>query len=674
VTGPVPPKVLVIGGGMAGLSAAWRLSEPGWQQRFSSITVVEASSRLGGKGASSRGIHGRTEEHGLHVWLGHYDNAFRVIRECYHELDREHSDPGCPIRTWTDAFLPADELGLFDEGEAGWLPWVAKFSGNRSLPGGPEVDDAPPTVAELLLRSALLVRDFYRSLPLESPSEPTLTLSTSPFPPRSRNTVRGALTATLVAASQQLLHLGSHGAQRLAGPSGGAAIDAAFRPLLRALGPALTADAAASRLHDLVDLVRTVLVGMAVDGLRGDRDAYDAINHLDFREWLTRHGAQPSTLRSAIVRGQYDLVFSHEDGDPSRPRFAAGWGAFLSAKLWFEYKGAIFWKMRAGMGDVVFVPLYQALLGRGVEFALGQRVDDVVPTGDRSAIASIVMTEQVPIDRIVRAPLSTVNGVPYFPDVAVVGDGPRRQLRQGDDFDVLVLAIPPAAARRPCSRLAGQRREWRLMFDRIRSVATHAFQVWLTDDERALGWPYPGTTMSAFAKPFDTWASMSHLVDLEAWPEHIRPSTIAYFCSTREGSGTESPAMAADETRRLAISFLDRDSRHFWPRAVDPATNAFNWDLLCGEGNERGPARFDSQYWTANTAPSDLYVQSLPDTDQYRLRPDRSGYVNLAIAGDWTDSGINAGCIEAAAVSGLQAANFLLGRPRWDRISGVFLH
>ena len=103
--------------------------------------------------------------------------------------------------------------------------------------------------------------------------------------------------------------------------------------------PAVGTDAGARRLHDLVDLVRAVLAGMAADGLRGDRDAYDAINHLDFRDWLRGHGAQPSTLQSAIVRGQYDLVFSHEQGDPARPRFAAGWGVFLSSKLWFHYKG-----------------------------------------------------------------------------------------------------------------------------------------------------------------------------------------------------------------------------------------------------------------------------------------------------------------------------------------------
>src|SRR5690349_25035230 len=102
-----PRRVAILGGGMAGLAAAWRLSGPGWQERFSSITVYQRGARLGGKGASSRGAHGRIEEHGLHVWLGYYDNAFRLIQDCYEELDRPSTDPACPIRTWEDAFLPS---------------------------------------------------------------------------------------------------------------------------------------------------------------------------------------------------------------------------------------------------------------------------------------------------------------------------------------------------------------------------------------------------------------------------------------------------------------------------------------------------------------------------------------------------------------------------------------
>ena len=81
-------RVAILGAGMAGLAAAWRLSEPGWQDDLESITVYQRGWRLGGKGASSRGPNGRIEEHGLHLWLGYYENSFRLLRECYAELDR----------------------------------------------------------------------------------------------------------------------------------------------------------------------------------------------------------------------------------------------------------------------------------------------------------------------------------------------------------------------------------------------------------------------------------------------------------------------------------------------------------------------------------------------------------------------------------------------------------
>lgn len=669
------PRVVVLGGGVAGLTSAWRLSEPGWHGRFSSITVVERSSRLGGKGASTRGAHGRIEEHGLHVWLGHYDNAFRLIRECYAELDRERTDPLCPIRTWRDAFLPAGQLGLFDEGPGGWKPWVATFTPNRQVPGELSADGHATSVVEMLLRSALLIRDFYLSLGFGGDAVPAVSLSTSRVPPRSSvpQTALRAAAATAIAVSQQLVVLAGIGARRLAGPGGAAAIDAAFEPLLTRLRQAIHTDVRARRLHDLVDLVRSVLSGMAADGLGEDRDAYDAINHLDFRDWLRSHGAQESTLRSAIVRGQYDLVFSHEDGDPARPRFAAGWGVNLSAKLWFDYKGSIFWKMRAGMGDVVFAPLYQALRDRGVAFRFFSEVEEVVPSSDGSSIGSVILKRTRPELADTYEPLTRIKGLPCFrmPADLPPGTESREVLHRGTDFDLVVFAIPPAVARVVCRRIASQRPSWKTMLDRLGTVATHAFQLWLTPDERALGWAHPGTTVSAFAKPFDTWASMSHLIGLEDWENVGPPGTLAYFCSTLSIERARGDAMA--HTRAQAIGFLDRYSRYFWPNAVDPATGGMRWDVLCTDEDVAGPERFATQFWTSNTDPSDLYVQSLPETDAYRLRPDDSGFANLFLAGDWTDCGINAGCIEAAVVSGLQAANGVLDRPRWDGISGRFL-
>ena len=121
-------KVAIIGGGMAGLTAAWYLS--GRKSRGEiEVTVYQRGWRLGGKGASSRGAHGRIEEHGLHIWLGFYDNAFRLIRDCYEELKRDPRT--CPLATWRDAFKEAPDVGLTQRTARGqWRKLMAHLSRN----------------------------------------------------------------------------------------------------------------------------------------------------------------------------------------------------------------------------------------------------------------------------------------------------------------------------------------------------------------------------------------------------------------------------------------------------------------------------------------------------------------------------------------------------------------
>jgi uncharacterized protein with NAD-binding domain and iron-sulfur cluster len=708
------PRVAVLGGGMGGLAAAWRLSEPGWRDRFERIVVYQRGWRLGGKGASSRGRHGRIEEHGLHVWLGFYENAFRLLRECYAELDRPTTDPDAPILTWRDAIEPAPAVGVEDRDGEGWHHWLARFAPNDLDPGEPH-ESRPASPVEFALRGLQLVIDAVDSLAEVEATAATgrVVLSGSADPPSS-------LADTLAAGARLVVPAALLEATRLARQVIGAAGDRADGRVPAAgvgdlvgpeledaldraqawLGDAVAADPGLKRSWQVISLTMALTRGLVADGVLTDPQRLTQLDDEDYRDWVRRHGAAPEAVDGGFLRALYDMVVGYEDGDPTRPRFGAGSALLLAMKLALEYKGAIFWKMRAGMGDVVFAPLYQALRQRGVDFEFLHRVDHLHLSADRTAIDAITVGRQARLSSGVERyePLVRVRGLPCFPsapqvdqlaDASGIEDQPieshwcnwpdaeRYVLRRGADFDIAVLAIPPPMTSIACRELVDDRREWRDMIANIATVATQAFQVWLREPEPELGWLYPGTTVSGYAKPFDTWASMPQVIDAEDWPDDDRPAAIAYFCGALPASWPPPVGTAhgrgyldhyADRARAHALDFLDRDLRHLMPGAM--GDHGFRWDLLCGRDGRTGPAAFDSQFWAANVDPSDRYVQSLPGTGRYRLRADESGYDNLFLAGDWTDSGLNAGCIEAAVLSGLQAANAVLGRARHHRVVG----
>jgi uncharacterized protein with NAD-binding domain and iron-sulfur cluster len=380
----------------------------------------------------------------------------------------------------------------------------------------------------------------------------------------------------------------------------------------------------------------------------------------------------------------YDLVFAYEAGDPERPRFSAGLGLELATKMLLGYSGALFWKMQAGMGEVIFAPLFETLRRRGVEFRFFHRVDALRLDDKGRSIAAIDVGVQADVTAGAAAydPLIRVKGLPCWPDAPLVSqlrstdclngvdlesfwsprhDVGRCTLRAGEDFDTAVFAISLGMVPHICAELLAASPAWRSMVEHMGTVATQALQLWLTEDEVALGWRGPpDATVSGFVSPFDTWASMSHLVAAEEWPRTPRPKAIAYFCSVLAPSTpsdrTVDTGLETRAVRERAKQFLDHDVATLWPDAVDGG--GFRWSLLYDDCHQTavGSDRLDRQYVRANVDPSDLYVQSLPGTDQYRLQPGHTGFSNLAVAGDWTDNGLNAGCVEGAVRSGHLAA------------------
>jgi uncharacterized protein with NAD-binding domain and iron-sulfur cluster len=693
-------RVAILGGGMAGLAAAWRLSEPGWQDELESVTVYQRGWRLGGKGASSRGPNGRIEEHGLHLWLGYYENSFRLLRECYAELDRPLTDRASPIQTWRDAMLPAGTVGLEDRRGDGWHHWLGQFTPNDLLPGEPDAGAPELSLAEVLRRALRLITDFLESLPEDGMASGRVVLSGSPDVPEGPSALVTGARVTALAAILQATALTRGALDRSAVAGSVVALDRAIAATGDALGGLVEDDADLRRTWHLVAVMTAVVRGMLADGLFTGRRSFRALNDEDFLDWISRHGAPAEVADFAFIRGLYDLVFAEAGASRSRRGVSAGVAVFLTTKMFFEYRGAIFWKMAAGMGDVVFAPLYQALRGRGVGFEFFHRVDHLRLSADRARIEEVTVGRQVrpAPGRDTYEPLMRVGGLPGFPSTPLLDqldatadiegepleshfcdwpDAETRVLRCGEDFDVAVFAIPVGMAQIVCRELIDDRREWRAMVDHVKTTATQAVQLWLREDEHALGWWEPGATVSAYEAPFNTWASMPQLIEAERWPAADRPGSIAYFCGAMQASWPpDRPAHAyvgehRAHVRANAVELVERRLAHLLPGTS--AGGSFRWDLLCGRNGHTGPGAIDTQLCLANVDPSDRYVQCAPGSDAYRLRADESGYDNLVLAGDWTDNGLNAGCIEAATISGLQAANALLGRSRRHRIAGLWL-
>lgn len=74
----------------------------------------------------------------------------------------------------------------------------------------------------------------------------------------------------------------------------------------------------------------------------------------------------------------------------------------------------------------------------------------------------------------------------------------------------------------------------------------------------------------------------------------------------------------------------------------------------------QGDAALPPSYSVVHAKGSARYVSASCDTQHARPEIDRTGVPNLWLAGDWTQSSLACGSIEAAVTSGLEAARLLL--------------
>ena len=718
-----PIRVAIVGGGCASIAAAFELTRPRLEQKYQ-VTIYQLGWRLGGKGASGRGPAHRIEEHGFHVWFGFYENAFRLVRECYAELNRDPKK--CRIADWRDAFFPAPFIGFTERSRDGsYSNYASYFPPGEGLPGDPITQNNPFTVLAYLTHSADLLRMLLQNAQRTATGERPA-FSDSEFMGKAsagvaedlqwriRRLINHASIATIaglveaVGLLQLTYELISAYPNRLIIDL----LEAILRNARRQLEMLIEDDAEMLTLWQGIELVLVAMLGILRFGLISDPRGFDAINEYDFRDWMRINGASERTLQSPLVRTCYDTAFAYENGDYNRPSHGAGVGLRGSFRMLFGYRGAPFWKMRAGMGEVVFAPFYEVLKRRGVSFQFFHRLRNVrlapsnrLERGESPYVEALEFDLQAKVKgKAEYQPLVSVDGLPCWPsrpDYSQLVDGVRlereranfeshwnrktvgtRTLEVVDDFDFVVLGVGLGAIPFVCKEFTQSNRRWQDMVARVKTVETQAFQIWMSEDVETLGWNHPPVSLCGFVQPFESWCDMSHLKREEKWLENR--GSIAYFLSTLKtprtvpSSDSGYPEARREEVRKSAIRFLNTDVAHLWPNAVR-STGEFRWELLrnpnghcgqraLGDAKEVGPSEFDSQYWRANVDPSDRYVLSVPGSQKYRISPLDNTYDNFTIAGDWTACGLDSGCVEAAVMSGRLAAHAISSSPSLDEI------
>lgn len=703
-TGTTKQKIAILGGGTAAMTAAFELTaQAGWDQKYD-VTVYQLGWRLGGKGASGRNAKNsqRIEEHGLHVWGGFYENAFAVMQRCYAELGRDSTDP---LATWQDAFKPKTDVLWEEYVNDRWIHWTLTIPARSGQPGDGSLwlsmwECVTATLDFLKSHVESLVRDHLHLSALSTLEAAVVSRLQSLEFWKKRSSATTA--AADQAAPHEFLSLASDLAASLpADPAQHAPADHGvlsnlldgFRDWIKSiLGLPASLSDDLRRMWILFDLTVTGLRGCLVDGVL--LHGFDVINDINWVDWLEKHGASDVTLQSAPVRGWHDYFFAYRQGDPNQPCIEAGTSMRQLVRLALQSKGAIFWEMQAGMGDVVFGPLYEVLQRRGVHFEFFHRINALHLSSDKQTVDSIDIGVQATLKNPGEyQPLIDVKGLPCWPseplyDQLVQGAQLQAQqinlespwanwpdvatctLQRGVDFDLVVIGTSIAPLKDIASELIAASPAWQAMMNAIETTPTIAAQIWFDTNAAQLG-SIPAALMTGYIDPLQTWGDFSHLIVRENWPTAATPGNLAYFCGPMTEPEVTPPYsdhgfqdQQDERARQISLQALQQGAAHLFPQIAPPHTGVtgLDWSHLIDPQGRSSWQRFNAQYWRANVSPAERYVLAVPNSSATRLRNGLSGFKNVFVAGDWVYTGL-AGSIEGAVMSGMFASRAISGSP-----------
>jgi uncharacterized protein with NAD-binding domain and iron-sulfur cluster len=718
---PSKKKVVILGGGPAAVSTAfWLTSTPALQERYD-VSMYTLGWRLGGKCASGRDSENgdSIQEHGLHILLGCYDCAFATIRKCFEEWNNQVD--------WRTFFTREEKVALGTQLQFNDPQdvdhWEVSFPSNELLPGDTlttwdptqstqAISDLNPLVDVLtkildFIRSYAAAQfrlaEFRAETDFDGAFQRTL-LHLNQARQRRFDSVKAAETAKIVRDENLKIVEKIREIERsdieLNHQLKGRELRKSTKPIamralqLTNLGLALSS----GWLEDLSPVSSRALPGATGLSNLLEQSDYDAINHLDFREWLRRHWVAETTLASAPIKAIYDLAFAYRGGDSEAPDIAAGVTLRFALELLMGYKGSPLWKMNGGMGDTLFVPFYDVLKARGVKINLFSRVTKIeweLVNGENKVHKITLQRQAEPIqtgtgspgDPPELDPFESINGKRVWPSMPKLGEltnlesaGSPEQFEDGaanqdsfkdftleldappdspTHFDLAVIGIPPCELNTilnydldldgigAVESLVGGIKWEKALRNSSSRVPTVAFQLWSTKTTAELGWGQPAKLIGSLPKPFDTWSDMSHLLVDENWGTSP-PKSIHYFCGSYP---SESPDLLAPN--EIVSEWINDHLIKIWP-----SLPAANLPVSPGLSDFVGATGFAHVYWRANHVGWQQYQQTRSDSVQHRLSPatHAPSLMNLYVVGDWTKTRFSGGCVESAFESGMLAA------------------
>jgi len=691
-------RIAILGGGLAGLTAAFEIAShrPDWK-----ITLYQMGWRLGGKCASSRNMDhaNRIEEHGIHILFGFYENAFHVFRRVYDANGKN----------WKDAFEEQSAFSLEEYVGGEWKRWQLEAPPAPGQPGDSleEGDSScravPEMAGDVLVWIIDQVRQYFSGSTFLKPVgwffERTATAACDAAQP----CVEQSTAAQSKPIEKQLWWL-------LFGMRIFVGLGRMVWWLVSWVFKDLIDVDKLRRLWIFLEIGSAVGLGL-LRGSAGGKSLTD-FDDQDLLQWLDSNAAfgrriSKASKTSAPMRMIYEVIFAYDDGDPMKPNLAAGSALRGLLRLLLDRKGAMIYRMREGSSETLVTPFYSALRRNpNVEIKFFRRIDSLELTDDKKNVARIKLTVQAhpkgakydPLIHDQAHPREAKDAWPDKPKYDDLQEGEElkgsRELPGGgfdlecpsssaptfgnetlewgsgdNAFDQIVLAIPVGALPSICENLVqappptGEK--WRNMLAGVETVPTQAAQLWLSRTAKQMGWDEEvgPALVGAFAQPYGNWADMRGVLPEEKWPREHKPRHVAYLCGPLRNSdlvGCPTPESRRLLVRKSVHEWLMRDGRVLWPGAYDDR-GEFKWELLVDPDGAYGAERLAFQYFRANTNPSERYVLSRKGMVSKRLEPDRSGFENLKLAGDWTANGLNVGCVEATVMSGRQAARAVLG-------------